>query len=73
MKDETLIDHHHNIVYKICCPNTVCKSKYIGGTGRHITEHSNASGKPNAAQHTFNSGNQPVSMDNVKILSKKEQ
>ena len=38
IKDKTDINHRHDILYKVNCPNEECNNTYIGETGKRILE-----------------------------------
>ena len=73
IKDRTNLNHEHNVVYNIDCPEPSCAATYIGETGRRITtrvtEH-NKDSKSSIYMHTKESGHGEVTMENVNILAR---
>ena len=74
IKDTTKLDHRHDLVYKIECPDNKCKEIYIGETKRRLSvrvnEHSGKDRQSLVAKHTLDSGHGKVSMNNVSVLGR---
>jgi len=72
IKDKKLIQHEHDLVYKIMCLD--CPATYIGKTARRLDERINEHGKRDKKSHVLKhseTGNhREVTLDNVKILAK---
>ena len=72
IKDKTKLEHMHNIVYYIPCPNKKCKDDYSGETKRRIKkrsdEHRSKDQKSHVLQHTKATKHKRVSLSDFKIL-----
>ena len=72
IKDKTKLEHMHNIVYYVPCPNKKCKDDYTGETKRRIEnrtdEHSKKDKNSHVLQHSIATKHKRVSLKNFKIL-----
>ena len=72
IKDKTKMEHMHNIVYYVPCPNKKCKDDYSGETKRWIEvpsdEHRSKDKKSHVLQHTKATKHKRVSLSDFKIL-----
>jgi len=68
-KDKTSVNHSHNIVYQVCCPEENCNETYIGETARRLElrarEHTGE--KSHVGQHQVKTGHRPVEMADFKV------
>ena len=66
------MEHVHNIVYYVPCPNKKCKDDYTGETKRRIEnrsdEHSKKDKNSHVLQHSIATKHKRVSLKNFKIL-----
>ena len=72
IKDKTKLEHMHNIVYYVPCPNKKCDDDYTGETKRRIEnrtdEHSKKDKNSHVLQHSIATKHNRVSLKNFKIL-----
>ena len=72
IKHKTKLEHMHNVVYYVPCPNKKCKSDYIGETkrcqGKRTNEHRRKDKKSHVLQHTERTKHKRVSLSDFKIL-----
>ena len=74
IKDETKKQHQHDLIYYTECPESTCSENYIGEVARRlqerVDEHAGKDNESNVLQHTHQSGNTTVSVDNFRIAKK---
>jgi hypothetical protein len=72
-KDRTKVEHQHDIIYELKCPEASCSQRYIGETARRLSVRVAEHGKDswsNVFQHAERNGHRTVTMSNVNILGK---
>ena len=73
LKDPTPIEHQHNVVYKVTCPENICKALYIGETARRlisrIIENGGKDSNSHVLKHSVTEKHLKVNIANVKILT----
>jgi hypothetical protein len=72
IKDKTKLEHMHNVVYHVNCPNKKCKSHYGGQTKCRMekrgNQHREKDKKSHVYQHTIMTKHKRVSIKDFKIL-----
>ena len=73
IKDKTNIQHRHNVVYKLECPQEQCTHTYIGETARRlhvrISEHGGKDKRSSLLRHSVESGHDKIKLENAVILA----
>ena len=74
IKDQTKLEHKHDLTYLVKCPENACSETYLGETARRlnerIIEHADKDNKSQMPMHTLQSGHPSVSPNNFRILQK---
>ena len=72
IKDETKLEHRHNVCYHVSCGNVKCTSCYIGQTKRRTVvrtdEHNGKDSKSHVLTHSKETKHRRVTMKNIKII-----
>ena len=73
MKDKTLFNDEHDIVYYANCPEESCPHDYVGKSGRRVLErvkdHNGRDTSSDIFQHCIAGDHQFVSCDDLRIQS----
>ena len=68
------LDHQHDVVYYVYCPNETCRENYIDESGPRISErvkdHNGRDLKSHILIHSVESGHANVSCEDFKIIAK---
>ena len=74
IKDQTKLEHKHDLPYLVKCPENTCSETYLGKAARRlnerILEHAGKDDKSHMLKHTLQSGHTSVSPNNFRILQK---
>ena len=74
IKDRTPIEHEHNLVYKVTCPEPTCNATYVGEVSRRFSErvkdHSGRDHKSHVATHAMETGHKNVTIEDFDIVAK---
>ena len=74
IKDKTKLEHKHDLIYLVKCPERTCSETYLGETARalneRIMEHAGKDNKLNMLKHTIQSRHPSVSPKDFRILQK---
>ena len=75
IKDQTKLEHKHDLTYLVKCPESRCSETYLGEAARRlherIMEHAGKDNKSHMLKHTFQSGHPSVSPNNFRVLQKR--
>ena len=74
VKDKTVFNHEHGIVYYAKCPEESCPHDYVGESGRRVLERvENHNGRDNSChifKHCVAADHQLVSCDDLRIVGR---
>ena len=74
MKDKTVFNHEHDIVYYAKCPEKSCPHDYVGESGRRVLErvkdHNGRNTSSRIFKHCAADDHQFVSCDDLKIVGR---
>ena len=75
IKDQTKLEHKHDLTYLVKCPENSCLETYLGETARRlnekIMEHSGKDKKSHMLKHGIISRHSSVSPNNSRSLQKR--
>ena len=74
VKNQSKLEHQHDVVYYADCPNEKCSESYIDESGRRISgrikDHNGREFKSHILRHAVESGHANVSYEDFKIIAK---
>ena len=74
VKDQTKLEHKHDLTYLVKCPENTCSETCLGITAKRlnerIMEHAGKDSKLHMLKSTFQSGHPSVSPNDFRILQK---
>ena len=77
VKDKTIKEHQHDLVYEVKCPEPTCKDSYIGEVsrrlGERIKDHCGRDSKSHVVTHTMESNHKEITKDDFTIISKNKR
>jgi len=72
VKDKTKLQHRHNIIYRVSCPEKECESTYVGESARHlqerVTDHNTRDKKSSVLKHCQLTGHHRPGLQEFKII-----
>ena len=68
MKDKISIEHKHDLIYKVQCPDLNCDETYIGEIGRRFSERTLVVMINHLYEHAEKTGHENVNIDYFEIL-----
>ena len=71
-KDQTILEHKHDVIYHRKCPAENCVDDYIGETARRVNErivdHTGRDINSHLLKHSIESGHKPLEAVDYKII-----